>query len=116
MRRKHVYRNLARTEKYFIPNIRESFDSDPNGFYDSSSVYENFKYIRPRFKRLYFNKHPIFKNNHKRRLIGYGLARLAKAPYYGDVTIGLTYLYSDGVYRMKRNIRKMNGENEFIKI
>lgn len=115
MRRKHIYRNLARTDKYFIPNVRDSFNAAPNGFYDSSIVYENFKYIRPRFKRLHFNKHHIFKNNYKRRLRGYALARLAKAPYYGDVVIGMNYLHSHSVYNMHKNIRKMNRNPEFIK-
>lgn len=114
-RRKRVYRNLARTEKYFIKNIRVSF-AKATGMYDPSSVWENFHYIRPRFRYLPFKKHSIFKNDLNRRLKGYGLARLSKASYFGDVSLGIFYIYPEKVYTLKGNLRKLRGEPAYIRL
>lgn len=107
-RRRHfVYRNLARTETYFIKNMRVSLKQSGGGIYNPSDVYENFHYIRPRFKWLPFNKHSIFKRDLSRRLKGYRLAQISNSEYVGDICLELTYLHPKKVSTIQHNIRKM---------
>ena len=96
--------------------MRVSVKQSGGGIYDPSDVYENFHHIRPRFKRLPFKKHSIFRRDLNRRLKGYRLAQISNSEYVGDTCLGITYLHPKKVSTIHHNIRKMLKINEFVVI